>query len=244
MLHAFFLTVLAGGATLIGGASVFFLRHRGRRVLCASLGFAAGAMLSVCFTELLPSALFELRSLFPLWQAAALAALSLLSGMALGALIGRLPRDEAGGLEKLGFVSMVAMTLHNLPEGVATFLAGCHDPRLGLTVAVAIGLHNIPEGIMVAMPVWCATGHRGRALLYTLLPALSEPIGAVLAYLVFGGMLSGLSVGLMLGMVAGIMTQLALCGILPELRSQGRPALGAVFFFAGAALLFTAEKLF
>ena len=192
-MRAFFLTVLAGGATLAGGLSIFFLRRHGRRVVCASLGFAAGAMLCVCFVELLPSALFELYSLFALWQAVLFTALSMLGGMALGALIGRLPRDEAGGLHKLGFVSMVAMTLHNLPEGIATFLAGCHDPRLGLTVAVAIGLHNIPEGIMVAMPVWCATGSRGRAVLHTLLPALAEPVGAVLAYFVFGGLLSGLS---------------------------------------------------
>ena len=129
MLRAFFLTVLAGGATLAGGLSIFFLRRHGRRVVCASLGFAAGAMLCVCFVELLPSALFELYSLFALWQAVLFTALSMLGGMALGTLIGRLPRDEAGGLHKLGFVSMVAMTLHNLPEGIATFLAGCHDPR-------------------------------------------------------------------------------------------------------------------
>ncbi len=244
MLRAFFLTVLAGGATLAGGLSIFFLRRHGRRVVCASLGFAAGAMLCVCFVELLPSALFELYSLFALWQAVLFTALSMLGGMALGALIGRLPRDEAGGLHKLGFVSMVAMTLHNLPEGIATFLAGCHDPRLGLTVAVAIGLHNIPEGIMVAMPVWCATGSRGRAVLHTLLPALAEPVGAVLAYFVFGGLLSGLSVGVMLGAVAGIMTQLALCEILPELHRQGRPVVGAVFFFIGAAALFVVEKFF
>ena len=56
MLRAFFLTVLAGGATLAGGLSIFFLRRHGRRVVCASLGFAAGAMLYVVVEELIPEA--------------------------------------------------------------------------------------------------------------------------------------------------------------------------------------------
>lgn len=242
MLHAFFLTVLAGGATLIGGFSIFILKTHGRRVVSAVLGFAAGAMLCVCATELIPSGLHELRLLFPLWKTLTFAGLAGVLGAGIGALIGRLDFGEGQGLQKLGFISMLAMTLHNLPEGIATFMAGCHDPRLGLAVAVAIGLHNIPEGIMVAMPVWCATGRRSTALLYTLVPALAEPVGAVLCFFLFRDLLGGLSVGLMLAAVAGIMVELALLEILPEMRRQGRAGVGMAFFAAGAAVIFFAEK--
>ena len=132
-------------------------------------------------------------------------------------------------LFRVGFVSALAMALHNFPEGVATFLAGYEDLTLGVSITLAIALHNIPEGISVAMPVWYATGSRRRAFRCTLLSGLTEPVGAVLAFALLRPFLNGLLLGVLFGAVAGIMVYIAVEELIPSSRQYGhdRPALWA-----------------
>ncbi len=52
---------------------------------------------------------------------------------------------------------MLAIIIHNIPEGIATFMAGCSDSKLGITLTLAIALHNIPEGISISVPIYYAT---------------------------------------------------------------------------------------
>ena len=132
-------------------------------------------------------------------------------------------------LFRVGFVSALAMALHNFPEGVATFLAGYEDLTLGVSITLAIALHNIPEGISVAMPVWYATGSRRRAFRCTLLSGLTEPVGAVLAFALLRPFLNGLLLGVLFGAVAGIIVYLAVEELIPSSRQYGhdRPALWA-----------------
>ena len=126
-------------------------------------------------------------------------------------------------------MSTLAIGLHNFPEGVATFMAGYEDLTLGLSITIAIAMHNIPEGISVAMPVWYATGSRRRAFRYTLLSALAEPVGAVLAFLVLRPFINNLVLGCLFGVVAGIMVYITVEELIPSSRQYGydRPALWA-----------------
>ena len=78
---------------------------------------------------------------------------------------------------------MIAIILHNLPEGIATFVATSSDVKLGLSLAIAIAMHNIPEGISISVPIYYSTGSKKRAIFYTLVSALSEPLGALLAFI-------------------------------------------------------------
>lgn len=71
--------------------------------------------------------------------------------------------EEKARLSKLGAMTAVAIALHNLPEGLATFLATVADPSVGIALGVAIAVHNIPEGVCVAMPIYYATGSRFKA---------------------------------------------------------------------------------
>ena len=89
-----------------------------------------------------------------------------------------------GKLMRMGLFTALAIGIHNLPEGLATFLAVLQDPTLGLAIAVAIALHNIPEGISVSVPIFYATGNRKKAFVYSALSGLAEPVGAGIAYLV------------------------------------------------------------
>lgn len=86
-------------------------------------------------------------------------------------------------LLRMGLFTALAIAVHNFPEGLATFLAALQDPNLGIAIAMAVALHNIPEGISVSVPIFYATGNRKKAFVYSLLSGLSEPFGAIVAYL-------------------------------------------------------------
>ena len=69
---------------------------------------------------------------------------------------------------------MIAIILHNVPEGIATFVATNSDVSLGISLAIAIAMHNIPEGISISIPIYYSTGSRKKAVLYTCISALSD----------------------------------------------------------------------
>lgn len=132
-------------------------------------------------------------------------------------------------LMRMGLFTALAIGIHNLPEGLATFLAALEDPQLGVAIAVAIALHNIPEGVSVSVPIYYATGKRRKAFLYSFLSGLAEPVGAGIAYLAIlffaggpGGVLPPQLTGILFGGVAGIMVYISLDELLPTSRAYGQ----------------------
>ena len=93
-------------------------------------------------------------------------------------------------------------SLHNFPEGLATFLSTLADPKVGVILAVAIAIHNIPEGLCVAMPVYYATGSRWKAFGWALLSGVSEPLAAVLGWAVLASVFSDVLYATLFGIVA------------------------------------------
>ncbi len=130
-------------------------------------------------------------------------------------------------LMRMGLFTALAIGIHNFPEGLATFLAALQDPALGLAIAIAIALHNIPEGISVSVPIFYATGSRMKALAYSLLSGLAEPVGALIAYAGLRLFLGGAAVppevmGYAFGGVAGIMVYISIDELLPASRTYGK----------------------
>jgi len=139
--------------------------------------------------------------------------------------------DQArhGKLLRMGLFTAAAIAIHNLPEGLATFLAALEDPALGVAIAIAIALHNIPEGISVSVPIFYATGDRKKAFLYSFLSGLAEPVGAGIAYLFLRLFMGGSTgaipppvMGILFSGVAGIMVYISLDELLPTSRAYGR----------------------
>eukprot|EP00324_Dicrateria_rotunda_P009432 CAMPEP_0206180974 /NCGR_PEP_ID=MMETSP1474-20131121/68382_1 /ASSEMBLY_ACC=CAM_ASM_001110 /TAXON_ID=97495 /ORGANISM="Imantonia sp., Strain RCC918" /LENGTH=152 /DNA_ID=CAMNT_0053594849 /DNA_START=21 /DNA_END=479 /DNA_ORIENTATION=- len=138
-------------------------------------------------------------------------------------------------------VVSAAIVLHNIPEGMATYVASFHSVSAGLPLAIAIAIHNIPEGLAIAMPVYYATGSRRRAILFGTLSGFSEPFGAVLASLVANESSSSGSFGGMFGLTAGMMTYVCLSELLPAAYAEQGVAREAVTlaFFLGCAVMAT-----
>lgn len=114
----------------------------------------------------------------------------------------------------LGYFTALALTLHNIPEGMATFAAAANNTKFGVGLAFAIGIHNIPEGLAVALPIYIGTGSIKKALLFTCISALAEPLGGLITYAILREP-SPWIYGILFIMTAGIMFAITLKELLP-----------------------------
>jgi len=247
---AFGLTAFAGLSTGIGSAIAFFARRTNYRFLSWATGFSAGVMLYISFTEILNKAAESLGrqcgAVAGNWWTAGAFFAGVVGMLIIDVLIpaaenphevrpetqvrslhavaaGEQIQDvRSHKLMRMGLFTALAITIHNFPEGLATFLAALEYPRLGVAIAVAIALHNIPEGISVSVPIFYATGSRRRAFAYSLLSGLAEPVGAVVGYLLLMPILTPAVMGGMFAAVAGIMVYISLDELLPTSRAYGK----------------------
>ncbi len=232
MTTAFVWTLLAGAATAVGGLIAVHRRVRSDTGLALALGFAAGAMVLVSVAEILPKGVAGLTPLLGVPWAVVLTltlALAGASGVRLLArsLDGALDRSSARRTPKgvapvrrqvlrSGTVVALAVTAHNVPEGLATFVATVEDPTAGAAVAFAIAIHNVPEGVAVAAPMYGAGSSRRRALGAASASGLAEPLGAVLGYLLLAALLPASAFGAVFGVLAGVMLMLSVAELLPN----------------------------
>jgi ZIP family zinc transporter len=142
-----------------------------------------------------------------------------------------------GRLLKTGLLVALGIGVHNFPEGITTFVGAVQDPALGIAIAIAIMLHNIPEGIAVSAPVYAATGSRGKALLWSALSGIAEPVGAVLAAVALLPFLNPTVLGFVLAAVAGIMVFISLDELIPVACSFCEEHLSILGVIAGMIVM-------
>ena len=179
----FILTILAGLSTMVG--TIFIFKKKNDRIIISSLSFAAGVMSTLSVIDLIPESYSLLINIFPIFPAIIYVLIFVVSGILFSILIDKyIPNNSSNiNLYRVGVFSMLAIIIHNIPEGIATFMATNSDIMLGLSLAIAIAIHNIPEGISISIPIYYATGSKFKALLYTFISGISEPFGALLTYL-------------------------------------------------------------
>lgn len=236
-INALFLALLAGISTGIGGLITIFFRRTSSKVLSVMLGFSAGIMIYLSFIEIYQEAQAYLCNTHGAKAGRILTTLAFFLGITITAIINEaIPepgslmhanrsRAIAGTnmlkLYRTGIFTALAVTLHNFPEGIATYISGIKSPVLGVSIALAIAVHNIPEGISISVPVYYATKSKGKAFFTALLSGLSEPLGAILTMLVLGQYITDSIFGLVFGCVAGIMVYISIVELLPASREHG-----------------------
>ncbi|GIL62799.1 hypothetical protein Vafri_16970 [Volvox africanus] len=123
-------------------------------------------------------------------------------------------------LVHMGILAAMAVALHNMPEGLVTFVGYMDSIKSGITTAVAVAIHNIPEGMVIASAVYFGTGLRRRAILMAALAAFTEPLGGLIGLaVVCGGSMTETVFGILFGLVGGIMTYISLKELLPGARN-------------------------
>ncbi|MEG2456699.1 MAG: ZIP family metal transporter, partial [Clostridia bacterium] len=115
-------------------------------------------------------------------------------------------------MAKAGFLMMMAIAMHNLPEGLVIGSSEVADK--GLLMAILIGLHNIPEGIAVASPLIAGGMSKKKAVLITGATGAPTLIGAIIGYLI--GIQSPSFVAISLGLAAGAMLCIIFSDMIPE----------------------------
>ena len=146
---------------------------------------------------------------------------------------------EKSRLLMMAAVVSAAIVLHNIPEGMATYVASFHSARAGAPLAIAIAIHNIPEGLAIAMPIYYATRSPGRAVALGALSGMSEPFGAVLASFVANEHSSTGAFGFMFGLTGGMMAYVCVAELLPAAFLERGVSQGLVTaaFFAGCVVM-------
>ena len=104
--------------------------------------------------------------------------------------------------------------------------------RIGILSMISLLLHNIPEGISIAVPIYYSTGSKIKAIFYTFLAGLSEPIGAILTGLFLVNYVNDMILGLLFAFIAGVMIQISSSKLLPTGNEYDK-GLSRVFFFVG-----------
>ena len=254
--QALLATIFTWLVTALGSAMVFFFKEVKRKVLDSMLGFAAGVMIAASFWSLLAPAITmaEESGVIP-WVPALVG--FLMGGLSLR-LIDRflphlhlgLPMEQAEGVKTSWHRSVLlvlAITLHNIPEGLAVgvaFGALYHNlPGASLAGAIAlalgIGIQNFPEGAAVSIPLRREGLSVGRSFLYGQLSGLVEP---------FAGVLGALAVVVMkpilpyaLSFAAGAMIFVVVEELIPEAQMEKNTDIATMGALLGFAVMMTLD---
>ncbi len=218
---AFLFTLIAGFSTMIGTLLIFLNFKNINKIIYLSLTFASLVMFFITITDLIPESIRLISLNNNQFKTIFLCLIFIILGIIISMIIDYfLPERNIKNnkLFRVGIISMLVIILHNIPEGIATFLATKTNVNLGLSMTIAIALHNIPEGITISIPIYYATRKKNKAIFYTFISALSEPFGAIITYLFLVNYINNIALGLLLAIISGIMLQIVFCELLPTAK--------------------------
>ena len=240
----FLLCLLAGLSTLLGSLFIFIQGNKENIIKCA-LAFASGVMLSVSVFDLIPESLTMFQSVTK--NSIFLSIMSfIIIGLIIPLFIDKiLPTklDQNSKLYKLGIFTMIAIIIHNLPEGMITYITADHNLKLGITIAIAIAMHNLPEGISIAIPVYYATKNKKKVVGLTFISGMSEPLGAILAFLFLKPVINNTIMGALFAIIAGIMTYISIIELLPAALQYKEKKKTILSFLIGILFMYVNHML-
>jgi zinc transporter, ZIP family len=252
VLQALLATIFTWFMTAIGASFVFFMKTMSRKVLDLMLGFAAGVMIAASVWSLLiPAMEFAEVDGLPAWMPA-------LVGFALGGLflfvVDRILPHLHPGLSSehtegihvswnRTALLLAAITLHNIPEGLAVGVAfgaaamegSSTSLAAAVALAIGIGIQNLPEGTAVSMPLRGTGMSRRKSFFYGQLSAVVEPVAAVI-----GAALVVLAQPILpytLAFAAGAMIYVVVEEVIPESQGNNNTDLATGGAMAGFAIM-------
>lgn len=230
-MYAFLLSSIAGFSTLIGFIFVFIKKDRAG-IISRALGFASGVMFTISLIDLIPSSLDLVVKEYKFIYSIFIVLIGFFIGVIFSSIIDRnVDKTSKNGskLYKLGIITMLVIMMHNIPEGIATFITTTNNIKLGVILTVAIALHNIPEGISISIPIYYSTNSKLKAFIYTLISGLSEPIGAIIAYLFLAKYVDNTILGLIYSIIAGMMINISINELYKESINYNK--INTIFYF-------------
>lgn len=249
-IYAFLLTSFAGLSTMLGTIFIFFKGKNIKNIIITSLSFAAGVMICVSLIDLIPSSILEINKIFRIFPTFNIMLIFFSIGVIISMMIDKfLPCDniyttDNKNLYKVGLISMLAIILHNIPEGIATYMASNNNIKVGLSLTLAIALHNIPEGISISIPIYFASKSKKKAIFYTFVSSLSEPFGAIITHLFLKKYINSTAIGFLYAIIAGIMIHISIYELLPSAKKYNNKTRLIISFLIGVIFMLINHLIF
>lgn len=241
IIYPLLISTIAGLSTVLGAIVVFFniSKQNITKFITFCLSFSLSVMICISLTDLIPNSTYIILSKYNLIKGIIICLVSFIFGVISVTLINKKIKEEKVGdnLYRVGILSMLALMLHNLPEGIATFMSAYKDINLGISLGIAIMLHNIPEGISIAVPIYYSTNSKLKAIKMALLSGFAEPIGALLAYIFLSKYITNELISIVLLFVAGIMITLSINELLPEAMKYKKNKFIILGLISGAVIM-------
>lgn len=238
--NSFLLTFLSGFATLLGFFVIYLPEKQKNKIINSSLSFAAGVMITISIFDLIPEA-YELIIYSDFNFKLLLIFTFIVIGVCFSIIVDRVvPTNNF--LYKIGLVSLFSIIMHNIPEGIITFITANNNSNLGLKLAIAIALHNIPEGISIAVPLYYSTKNKKKVFALLLISALSEPFGALLGF-ILNKYITMNVLGLIYAFIVGLMLYISIYEILPVTLKYKRYMNSLIFFVIGIIVMLISFNL-
>ncbi len=217
IIYAFILTFLASISTVLGVIPIF--THISDKFVINVFKISFLTLIIVSLGELLPDSYLLIHNYYNVFITLIIIIIFYLLGKYLTKYLD-IKIGEGSKLYKIGIISMIAMIIHNIIEGIITYTTSSNDIKLGILVTLTIMLHNIPEGLLISIPIYKSTKKRGLALLLTIISGLTEFLGSLLSYLFLYKYINNFILGIMYAFTAGIMITISLYEILPIIKNR------------------------
>lgn len=214
-IYPLIITSIAGLSTMIGNLLLFINPKYKDNILSFSLGLSFCVMFLVSVMELIPEGILLISDKFHYIIIFIISLFLLFVGYFIVFIINNHINNE-NNLYKIGFLSMISLLVHNIPEGIICAITTGNNLDLGLKMSFIILVHNIPEGICISLPIYYATGNKLKAIFMTFVSSLGEVIGALFSMLFLNNYINDFTLFVILIITAGIMITLSVFKIFRE----------------------------
>ncbi len=245
-LGALILSLIAGISTMGALLFLYVPKKHHDNIMFISISFAAGVMFCISLGELLPDSIEIFEENYK--SVGVVFAVVLMFG---GYLLtdgldkmlekffekGKETGKIKGDYNPMALLTLLALTVHNFPEGMATFSAALDDVGLGISIAVSIALHNIPEGVSIISSVYKQPSDKKKAFVYITIASLAEPLGALTAYFFMYKYMTPVFMAGIFAVISGIMVYICLNELFVEAIESGKKGFGR-YAFAGICFMY------
>ena len=221
-------TFILGLFILIGALiSMFFEKHE--KIINFSVGLAFGVIVGLIVTDLIPELIeslgFRYLYIFIIFSGLGFYILKWFDGL--------IPahhehyghhhhslnsKEKSENLEHIGFMTTIALVLHNIIEGMAVYSSSFANPQLALTLALGVGFHNIPLGMVICSSFYHSSNNKKKTWVSIICVSVSTFIGGIIMYLFNLNNISEVFLGTLLSITLGMLVFIVVDELFPRIK--------------------------